>query len=121
MVSHNDVYEPNFISTTEGDFYLIDWEYSGINDPVNDVAAIFTRYEYTEDIREKLLKSFYNRELTELEHRHAMGQSILTAFYWINWGLFKGSVGEDDGFFFLPAYRYLVKHIDDVIDSYEEI
>ena len=50
-----------------------------------------------------------------------MGQSILTAFYWINWGLFKGSVGEDDGFFFLPAYRYLVKHIDDVIDSYEEI
>lgn len=121
VVSHNDVYEPNFISTTEGDFYLIDWEYSGINDPVNDVAAIFTRYEYTEDIREKLLKSFYNRELTELEHRHAMGQSILTAFYWINWGLFKGSVGEDDGFFFLPAYRYLVKHVDDVIDSYEEI
>ena len=50
-----------------------------------------------------------------------MGQSILTALYWVSWGLFKGSVGEEDGFFFLPAYRYIIKNIDDVIASYEEL
>ncbi|MEE0901835.1 MAG: phosphotransferase, partial [Methanobrevibacter sp.] len=121
VVSHHDVYEPNFISTSDGDFYLIDWEYSGINDPANDICSIFTRYEYGEDVREYLLKSYYGRELTELEHRHAMGQSILNAFYWISWGLFKGSVGEEDGFFFLTSYRYIINHIDDVIESYSEI
>lgn len=121
VVSHHDVYEPNFVSTSDGDFYLIDWEYSGINDPANDVCSIFTRYEYSEEIREKLLKAYYGRELTELEHRHAMGQSILNALYWISWGLFKGSVGEEDGFFFLTSYRYILDNIDDVLASYEEI
>lgn len=121
VVSHHDVYEPNFISTAEGDFYLIDWEYSGINDPANDICSIFTRYEYDEEIREYLLESYYGRELTPLEHRHAMGQSILNALYWISWGLFKGSVGEEDGFFFLTSYRYIINNIDDVIKSYEEL
>ncbi len=121
VVSHHDVYEPNFISTSDGDFYLIDWEYSGINDPVNDVTSIFTRYEYNEEIREMLLKAYYGRELTPLEHRHAMGQSILNAFYWISWGLFKGSVGEEDGFFFLTSFRYILDHVDDVIESYDDL
>ena len=121
VVSHHDVYEPNFISTSEGDFYLIDWEYSGINDPANDICSIFTRYEYDEEIREYLLRSYYGRELTELEHRHAMGQSILNAYYWISWGLFKGSVGEEDGFFFLTAFRYIVDNVDEVIESYKEL
>lgn len=85
VVSHHDVYEPNFISTSDGDFYLIDWEYSGINDPINDVTSIFTRYEYDEEIREMLLREYYGRKLTPLEHRHAMGQSILNALYWISW------------------------------------
>ncbi len=121
VVSHHDVYEPNFISTEEGDFYLIDWEYAGINDPLDDICGIIVRYDYSEEIREFILKSYYGRELTELENRHARGQAIITAFYWFNWGLFKGSVGDDDGFFFLPAYHYLVEHIDEVIKSYEEI
>ena len=121
VVSHHDVYEPNFISTSDGDFYLIDWEYSGINDPVNDVTSIFTRYEYDEEIREMLLRAYYGRELTPLEHRHAMGQSILNALYWISWGLFKGSVGEEDGFFFLTSFRYILDNIDEVIESYKEL
>lgn len=121
VVSHHDVYEPNFISTSDGDFYLIDWEYSGMNDPVNDVTSIFTRYEYDEEIREMLLKSYYGRELTSLEHRHAMAQSIINAFYWISWGLFKGSVGEEDGFFFLTSFRYILDNVDEVIESYKEL
>jgi len=121
VVSHHDVYEPNFISTSNGDFYLIDWEYSGINDPANDICSIFTRYEYDDKVREYLLESYYGRPLTDLEHRHAMGQSILNAYYWISWGLFKGSVGEEDGFFFLTAFRYIVDNVDEVIESYNEL
>ena len=118
VVSHNDVYEPNYIATSEGDMYLIDWEYAGINDPLNDICCIIVRYDYSEEIRENLLKTYFGRDLTASEHRHVMGQAILCAFYWFCWGLYKGSVGDDDGFFFLPAYRYLVTHIDDVLEIY---
>lgn len=121
VVSHNDVYEPNFIATKNGDLYLIDWEYAGIMDPANDICSIITRYEYNEEIKEKLIKEYYGRDLTDLEHRHVMGQSIINAFYWVSWGMYKGSLGEEDGFFLLPSYRYLVNNIDKVIESYKEM
>jgi len=121
VISHNDVYEPNYIATGDGDMYLIDWEYAGINDPLNDIACILIRYDYSEETRENLLKAYFGRELTEDEHRHAMGQAVLCSFYWFCWGLYKGSVGDDDGFFFLPSYRYLVTHVDDVLKTYNNL
>ena len=48
-----------------------------------------------------------------------MGQSILNAFYWFSWGLFRGSVEEEDGWFFLLEYNYMYNHIDEVIESYK--
>lgn len=62
--------------------------------------------------------AYYGRELTDLEHRYAIDQLILNAFNWISWSLFKGSVGEEDGFFFLTSYRNIIDNIDDVNASY---
>jgi thiamine kinase-like enzyme len=119
VLCHNDVYEPNYISTSNGDLYLIDWEYAGINDPINDISCIICRDDYSFEDAEYLLKAYYDRELTALEHRHAYGYIALCAFYWFCWGLYKGSVGDDDGFFFLPAYRNLLKYIDIALEGYE--
>ena len=121
VVSHNDVYEPNFIATKNGELYLIDWEYAGLMDPANDICSIFTRYEYDDNTINKLINAYYGRNITPLEYRHVMGQSIINAFYWVSWGMYKGSVGEEDGFFFLTSYRYIIKYIDSVIESYRGI
>ncbi len=121
VVSHHDIYYPNLLPTADGKFFLIDWEYAGINDPANDICGLITRYDYDDETIEFLLKEYFGRELTPLEHRHVMGQSILTALYWISWPLYRGSVEEEDGFFLLTSYRYLINHIDDVIESYKEI
>lgn len=120
VVSHHDIYEPNLLPTEDGDFYLIDWEYSSLNDPANDIAGLITRYDYDEDTVEFLLREYYGRELTDLEHRHFMGQSIVTAFYWISWPLLRDSMGEEDGFFILSSFRYIINNIDDVLESYRE-
>lgn len=121
VVSHHDIYYPNLLPTEDGEFYLIDWEYSSLNDPANDICGLFTRYDFDDDDIEFILKSYYGRDLTPLEHRHVMGQSILTAYYWIAWPLFRGSVGQEDGFFLLSSFRYILNHVDDVLESYEEI
>ena len=42
----------------------------------------------------------------------------ISAFYWFAWGLYKGSVGDDDSFFFLPSYHNLIRFIDKALDSY---
>lgn len=121
VVSHHDAHEYNFMTTITGDFYLIDWEYSGLNDPINDINSIVTRFDYGEVLRDELLRLYYGRELTKQEYRHAMAQSILNAYYWFSWGLFRGSVEEEDGWFFLLTYNYMLNHVDDVIESYKEM
>lgn len=118
VLCHNDVYEPNYLATKDGDLYLIDWEYAGLNDPANDVACILCRYDWTDEQIEKYLRVYFNRELTEDEHRHYIASIALCGFYWFCWGLYKGSVGDDDGFFFLPAYRNCTRFIDSALKSY---
>lgn len=117
---HNDTYEPNFLATADGDLYLIDWEYAGINDPANDLACFFSRYEYSDEDINKYIKAYFQREPTADEYRHWRAYIALCAFYWICWGLYKGSVGDDDGFFFLPAYRNFHRFIDEALASYEK-
>jgi len=62
---------------------------------------------------------YFGRELTADEHRHYIAYIAISGFYWFCWGLYKGSVGDDDGFFFLPAYRNCVRYIDIALNSYK--
>lgn len=115
---HNDVYEPNYLIDDKGKIFLIDWEYAGMNYGANDIASIICRYDWTEEQIERYLKFYVGHELSADEHRYYMAFVAITAFYWFCWGLYKGSVGDDDGFFFLPSYRNLVRFIDPALKSY---
>lgn len=117
---HNDTYEPNFLATRQGGLYLIDWEYAGLNYAANDLACFFCRYMYTDDEIETFLRSYFQRELTADEHRFYIAYIAICGFYWMGWGLYKGSVGDDDGFFFLPAYRNFHRFIDTALNSYQD-
>lgn len=117
---HNDIYEPNFLVTEKGDMYLIDWEYAGINDPANDICGFFSRYEYNENQIDMFIKAYLGDDYSEDLYRHFWSYIPVSAFYWMGWGCYKGSVGEDDGFFFLPAYRVFHHYIDKAIACMEE-
>lgn len=119
VLSHGDVYEPNFLATKSGELYLIDWEYAGINDPAHDINSILTRYYFTDDEIEEYYKEFFGRELTAEEHRHYYSQLPISAFYWLCWGLYKGSIGDDDGFFMLQSYRNIIRFVDKALALFE--
>jgi CTP:phosphocholine cytidylyltransferase-like protein/thiamine kinase-like enzyme len=120
VLCHNDTYEPNYLYDNQGKIYLIDWEYAGLNYAANDIGCILCRYDWTDAQIERYLKAFVGHDLTEEEHRYYMAFLPISAFYWFCWGLYKGSVGDDDSFFFLPAYRNLVRFIDKALESYDE-
>ena len=44
---HIDLVPENFIESPQGRLYLIDWEYSSMNDPMWDLAALFLESEFT--------------------------------------------------------------------------
>ncbi len=120
VLCHNDTYEPNYLYDDKGEIYLIDWEYAGLNYAANDIGCILCRYDWTDEQIERYLKAYVGRELTEDEHRYYMAFLPISAFYWFCWGLYKGSVGDDDSFFFLPSYRNFVRFIDKALESYQK-
>lgn len=118
VLCHNDTYEPNYLYDDNGGIYLIDWEYAGMNYAANDIGCILCRYDWSDEQIERYLKAYVGQELTEDERRFYYGFIPISAFYWFCWGLYKGSVGDDDSFFFLPSYRNLVRFIDQALESY---
>lgn len=120
VLCHNDVYIPNYLRDKNGQVYLIDWEYAGLNYAANDLGGILSRYDWTNEQITRYLRAYFGRELTVDENRFYKAFIPISAFYWFAWGLYKGSVGDDDGFFFLSAYRNLVKYIDQALKSYLE-
>lgn len=119
VLCHNDTYAPNYLVDSSGKIFLIDWEYAGINYGANDICCILSRYDWTEEQIERYLVAYVGHELTFDERRFYVAFIAISAFYWFCWGLYKGSVGDDDGFFFLPSYRNFVRFIDQAIESYE--
>lgn len=120
VLCHNDTYAPNYLIDKDGEIFLIDWEYAGINYGANDICCILCRYDWTDEQIERYLKAYVGHDLNNDERRFYYAFIPVCAFYWFGWGLYKGSVGDDDGFFFLPAYRNFVRYIDKALESYEK-
>ena len=118
VLCHNDTYAPNYLRDDEENVYLIDWEYAGLNYAANDIGCILCRYDWSDEQIARYLKAYMGRTLTAEEHRFFYAFIPISAFYWFCWGLYKGSVGDDDSFFFLPSYRNLVRFVDKALNSY---
>lgn len=118
VLCHNDTYEPNYLIDNEGTMYLIDWEYAGLNYAANDIGCILCRYDWNDKQIERYLMAYVGHELSENEKRFYYGFIPISAFYWFCWGLYKGSVGDDDSFFFLPSYRNLIRFLDVALKNY---
>lgn len=120
VLCHNDTYAPNYLFDKQGEIYLIDWEYAGLNYGANDIGCILCRYDWTNAQVERYLKAYVGHEMSMDERRFYYGFIPISAFYWFCWGLYKGSVGDDDSFFFLPSYHNLIRYIDTAMESYEK-
>ena len=69
---HDDAVPENFIKAEDGTIYLIDWEYSGMNDPMADFAALFIESEIPEETREYFLSKYYNGAIPEHTMEHIL-------------------------------------------------
>ena len=120
VLCHNDVYAPNYLYDKNNKIYLIDWEYAGLNYEANDLGCILCRYDWKDAEVNEYLQVYLNHKPTKEEYRYYIAFTAISAFYWFCWGLYKGSVGDDDSFFFLPSYRNLVRYLDVSLERYRE-
>ena len=105
---HIDLVPENFIESPQGRLYLIDWEYSSMNDPMWDLAALFLESEFTRKEEEAFL-SHYESEQTPVSREKIAIYKILQDAIWSLWTVYKEEQGADFGDYGVSRYQRAVK------------
>ena len=102
---HNDCYSPNFILNKEDKMFLIDWEYSGNDDPASDLGTFICCSDYSYDEAISVLKRYLGSSCTESLLRHYIGYVAIAAYYWFVWALYQEVRGNSVGEWLYIWYR----------------
>ena len=93
---HNDTVPENFVKDDER-LYLIDWEYSGMNDPMWDLAAHIIECDFSEGDEELFLNTYFEGNIEEKYKTKILIYKICQDFLWSIWTNIKEAKGDDFG------------------------
>lgn len=94
ILCHCDCYDPNFLIDKSGNITLIDWEYSGNDDPGSDLGTFICCSDYSYEEALQVFRWYYNREPTLSELRHKLAYVAIASYYWFIWALYQESLGK---------------------------
>ena len=84
---HNDSLMGNWVLDGEGKLYLIDWEYSGMNEAMWDLSCLSIEADYGEENDEELLCAYYGRKPVTEEKKRFVAAKMYVDYLWTLWGL----------------------------------
>lgn len=96
---HNDSLIGNWVLDSGGKLYLIDWEYSGMNEAMWDLSCLSIEAVYSAENDAELLSAYYGRETTVEERKRFAAAKLYVDYLWTLWGLtrvpFEGQFMQD--------------------------
>jgi len=90
---HNDPLCENWLDDNKN-FYLIDWEYAGMNDPIFDLGALAIEAELTDEQERLLLREYYGGDLTEKQWGSLIINKFLCDALWSFWAVLQIATGK---------------------------
>lgn len=90
---HNDPLCENWLDDKKN-FYLIDWEYSGMNDPLFDLGALAIEAELTDEQERFFLQQYFGGELTEKQLGSLIINKFLCDALWAYWAVLQIAMGK---------------------------
>lgn len=94
---HNDLVPENLIKDGKGTMYLIDWEYSGRNDPMWDLASHLLESGFSRETELLFLQTYFQGPVPEKELEKIRIFSICQDVLWSVWTRLKELKGENFG------------------------
>ncbi len=91
---HIDFVPGNCLMLEDGSMVLIDWEYSGRQDPVVDVAMFCISAAFDKRQSDRLLKMYLKREPTKEETARFYTYIATAGLMWSLWSVYKTANGE---------------------------
>ncbi|MBC2850932.1 phosphotransferase [Cetobacterium sp. 8H] len=112
---HNDTVPENFIKNDKGEIFLIDWEYSGMNDPMWDLAAHSLESNFSKVEEQLLLKYYFNNTIKKEDVLRIKIYKVLQDFLWSVWTILKEENGDDFGSYGLERYNRSKKILKEIV------
>lgn len=114
---HNDAVPENFIMSEDGKMFLIDWEYSGDNDPMADLAALFLESGFSKENQDFVLKEYFGGEVPVNAYKKILCFQILWDCLWAQWTVIKEANGDDFGTYGMDRYNRAIKNLRIICDE----
>lgn len=112
---HIDANADNFVFDQQGNIFLIDWEYAGMQDPHVDIAmfAIYSMYDQSQI--DHLIDLYFEHSVSEAIRYKIYAYVAICGLLWSNWCEYKQSLGLDFGEYSLAQYRYAKEYSQKVL------
>lgn len=111
---HNDLVPENIL-IKDNDIYFIDWEYSGMNDPLFDIAAFFLECNLNLDEKKFFLSNYYQEKIDFDEVMKKISYYQFTQdVLWFLWTLIKEENQESFGDYAENRILRAIKFMKDI-------
>lgn len=114
---HNDAVPENFIMAEDGKMFLIDWEYSGDNDPMADFAALFLESGFSKENIDFVLREYFEGDIPENAYRKILCFQVLWDCLWAQWTVIKEANGDDFGTYGMDRYNRAINNLRIISDE----
>ncbi|MDX8494396.1 phosphotransferase family protein [Mesorhizobium sp. VK22B] len=85
---HCDPLCENFLDTGER-MWIVDWEYSGMNDPLWDLGDLSVEGKFDAGQDEELMRAYFGGEATPVERGRVVIHKAMCDLLWTLWGLIQ--------------------------------
>lgn len=117
VACHNDTIPENFIKNKRNEIFLIDWEYSGMNDPMWDLAAHSLEVNLSKEMELFFLENYFNKKLESNEKLRIEIYKILQDFLWSIWTVVKEEMGEEFGSYGIDRYNRGILKLEEIVKN----
>ncbi len=115
VACHNDTVPENFIKNTKEEIFLIDWEYSGMNDPMWDLAAHSLESNFSKYEEDLFLKFYFDDKINKEDVFRIKIYKILQDFLWSIWTILKEENGDEFGLYGIERYNRSKKILKEIV------
>lgn len=117
VLCHNDAQRSNIIQTPDDEYYLIDFEFMGNNDPIYDIAAFGNGV-----VKEgrKLLDAYYGNTISDDKIKRYYLWRIFISLQWYNVAITKHYRGEGEKheIDFMAVANHFLSNAKDAYDGF---
>lgn len=106
VLSHIDSVSDNFLIDEEGNTYLIDWEYSAMQDRDIDIAMFAVYSLLSKAEIDRLIKLYQENDENKLQKRKIYAYIAIMGLVWSNWCEFQELQGQELGEYALGQHDF---------------